>query len=81
MKADNTGHYSKRIINPVYEELNLNVKDGGKNKTRAATKNSGLVEDEETYIEDKNQIQIGQKIYILKFKSKNKKGNIDAVSA
>ena len=32
-------------------------------------------------IEDKNQIQIGQKIYIPKFKSKNKKGNIDAVSA
>lgn len=56
VKADNTGHYSKRIINPVYEELNINVKDDSKNKTRATTKNSGLVENEESYTEDKNQI-------------------------
>ena len=56
VKADNTGHCSRKIINPVYEELNINIKDDSKNKTRAATKNSGLVENEESYTEDKNQI-------------------------
>ncbi len=55
VKADNTGHSSRKIINPVYEELNINIKDGSKNKTRAILKNSGLVEDEESYTEDKNK--------------------------
>ena len=58
VKANNTGHSSRKIINPVYEELNINIKDDSKNKTRAATKNSGLVEDEENYTEDKNKFAI-----------------------
>lgn len=56
VKADNTGHCSRKIINPLYEELNINIKDDSKNKTRAILKNSGLVENGESYIEDKNQI-------------------------
>ena len=55
VKATNTGHSSRKIINPLYEELNINIKDDSKNKTRAILKNSGLVEDEEKYTEDKNK--------------------------
>lgn len=55
VKAANTGHSSRKIINPLYEELNINIKDDSKNKTRAILKNSGLVEDEEKYTEDKNK--------------------------
>lgn len=55
VKANNTGHSSKKIINPLYEELKININDDSKNKTRNILKNSGLVEDEESYTEDKNK--------------------------
>ena len=55
VRADNTGHSSGKVINPVYEEINLNIENSNKNTIWANTKKAGLIEDEEKYLEDKTQ--------------------------